>query len=301
LRRLLALHAAATSLLLLGAGCHRRPSGPSPHYDRGAAIYQELYVRELDDAFLDPKMDEAVAELKQVPADSISAHLASDLLGQIEKGRKEAAAARDTRAKEFAAAQQPVTLDPSKVLAADARQAALEVDAGAPLAPVVDPYGPGAPIADINRDTGGCLVAGTPFREEGSGKEGQSYKLAEDPVCRSKLPGFVNQTVLALDGRIYRRVSSSEVKTEKAPPADAGAPGANKPDATSLNSNVTGQQNATPGPTAPSVPFAPRASPAVGVSNVTNVAAEQNATPPPSPPSTVPAAQVEDATPPPAQ
>ncbi len=210
------------------------------------------------DAFLDPKMDEAVAELKQVPADSISAHLASDLLGQIEKGRKEAAAARDLRAKEFAAAQQPVALDPSKVLASDARQAALEVDAGAPLAPVVDPYGPGAPIADINRDTGGCLVAGTPFREEGSGKEGQSYKLAEDPVCRSKLPGFVNQTVLALDGRIYRRVSSSEVKTEKVAPVDAGAgTGMNKPDATSLNSNVTGQHRTRPPYRGPLGPLRP--------------------------------------------
>jgi hypothetical protein len=192
-----------------------------------------------------------------------------------------------------------------------------DADAG-----VVDPYGPGASLAEINKDTGGCLVAGTSFREEGSGKTGATYQLAEDPVCRSRLPGFVHQTVLALGGRIYRRISTSEVKTEKvqpgapqflpdggispATPASAALPsnagGATAPsrsDATSTTSNVAAEQNATP-PPAPT-PGAQRGPSSSNDSSTPNVAAEQNATPPPAPAPTVQPAQVQDATPPPAQ
>ena len=83
--------------LLLGASqpACKRKTGPSEHYDRGSAIHQRLYVTLLDDAYLDPRMGEAIKELKQVEATSISHPLALELLGQIDKGSKGAKAAAD--------------------------------------------------------------------------------------------------------------------------------------------------------------------------------------------------------------
>jgi len=299
---------AAGALAILLSGCHKRPGAPSAHYDKGAAIYHELYVRELDDAWLDPKMEGAVAELILVEPDSVSAPAAKELLAQIEKGRQDAKAARDARAKALAASQRAPAIDPGSILAASEPPPS---DAGE-RAGANDPYGPGASIADINAQSGGCLVAGSAFREEGSGKTGATYKLAEDPACRTQLPGFVGQVVLALEGRIYRRVGATEVKTEKTLPGgplagvDGGAPTANPavpPSSLLTQAPALRTPDAQP-PAGP--PTAPIAGPSA------NVAREQNATPSPSvvqeqnatptaPPPPSPAAPVDDATPPPAQ
>ena len=213
---------ALLSALLVAAGLPacKRKTGPSEHYDRGAAIHQRLYVTLLDDAYLDPRMEEAVKELKQVESSSISLPLAVELLGQIEKGRAEAKAAADARAKSQAEMQRglaPSSLDPSKFVSAPPPPKLAAPDAGtAPL----DPYGPGALIADINKETGGCLVSGGPFKEEGGKVSGLVYKLADTLSCKDKLAGFVGQLVLAIDGRIYRRVPATEARVTGG--ADAG-------------------------------------------------------------------------------
>jgi hypothetical protein len=212
--------------LALLPGCKSK-TGPSPHYDRGAALHQQLWVRLLDDAYLDPRMDEAVRELKLVESASVSYPNAVELLGQIDKGRKEAAAARDARAKALAEMEKglqapAITGVPTPGAPPPPPPPPPPPDAG-PVAP--DPFGPGALIAEINKSTGGCLVAGVAFREEGEGgKSGTSYKLAPGETCKDKLPGFVGQVVLAVDGRIYRRLPAAETRIEepKKGAADAG-------------------------------------------------------------------------------
>ncbi len=276
--------------LLMGSACHKRPKGPSEHFDRGAAIHSELYLARMDEAYLDPHMDDAVAELSKVEADSVSAQPAHELLARIEKGRIEAKLARDAHARELAAVQRTIAINTSQILAAAvpaAPAAAAGEDAGAADS---DPYGPGASIAEINKASGGCLVANAPFREEGGGKTGTTYKLAEDPTCRSKLPGFVNQVVLALDGRIYRRIPASDVKFEKVAETAPGAAA----DA-GVASGVAAQTNAARASAPLTTPSTAAATP-----TVPNVAKEQDATPQAPPPPTV-AAPVNDATPPPAQ
>lgn len=213
-------------ILLLAAscavgGCRRRSTQPSPEYERAAGLYQQLYATKLDDAYGDPRMDAVVADLKKVDARSADADAAQALLGTIERGRAELARQKQDSDKLAAqlSAPQPVAIDPSAVLAAARKDAGDEVD----------PTGTGAAIADLNQQYGGCLVADQRFHEEGTGKAGRIYKLAPYTACREKLPGFVGQAVMVVDGFIYRRIPLSETE-----PPDAGAQAA--------------QDGGTPGP-----------------------------------------------------
>src|SRR2546430_3691092 len=85
----------------------------------------------------------------------------------IQKGRVELAKERADREKMAAAAAQSlatvqVNLDPSKMLAAS------EPDAGQPL----DPFGPGASVADLNKQNGGGAPDKKALQEEGTGGGG---------------------------------------------------------------------------------------------------------------------------------
>jgi hypothetical protein len=214
----------------------KRHTGPSAHYDRGEAIYQKLYAEKLDDAFLDAKMDEAVAELKQVEQSSSSWPVTQELLAQIDKGRKEAKAAADARQKELAATgRTPPPPPPVWNLPPRQPDEPEAVDAGTDAGPAAaDPYGPGASVAEINKASGGCLVPDRPFLE---GKlTGSSYKLAGTDACKDKLPGFAGQIVLAVDGRVYKRLPATDLKAVPAPsgtqlPGSPVQPGPGQPQA----------------------------------------------------------------------
>jgi hypothetical protein len=217
----------AAFLLVLSA-C-RKQAGPDENYEKALKLYQQLYGTELDEAYADPKMDTVVTLLKLVNPRSIDAPQAERMLGAITHGKEELVKSREKRAKMSAEAEaqarQPVNIDPAKLLAA--------YNANAPDAGVAgpgptgqDPYGPGAVVADINASTGGCLVDGEPFEEEGSGQRGIVYRLSGSQVCHDKLPAFMGQAVLVTGGRIYRRIPDIPppppvVRTQ---PADAGTP-----------------------------------------------------------------------------
>jgi hypothetical protein len=219
--------------LCLVAGCRRRSTGPSQDYESAATLYQQLYVTLLDDAYGDARMDEVVAGLKRVDPRSVDAQAAGDLLGTIERGRAELAKQRAERAKrtEGVTAPKPVQIDPSAVLAMSRVDARVEAD----------PTGTGASIAELNKQYGGCLVSDQSFREQGTGKSGTVYKLAPYSACRDKLPGFVGQAVMVIDGVIYRRIPLSEAQL--APTPDAGP--------TAAPDRGTGPRSAAPEPPTP--------------------------------------------------
>ena len=203
------------------AGC-QRTTGPDENYQRAAAIYQQLYATQLDDAYGDPRMDEVAALLRKVDGRSVDAQAAKNMLGAIERGREALAKERAEREKVSAAATAPaarVSIDPEQVLAANAE------DAGSPEQ---DPFGPGASIADLNTQTGGCLVDNEPFNEQVTGKTGTVYRLAPSEGCRSKLPGMAGQAILVSEGKIYRRIADPRPPESARPAAapDAGAPAA---------------------------------------------------------------------------
>ena len=190
---------AAICLLSIAlAGCRSR--SPDPNFQQANALYQQLYVTQLDDAYGDPKMDEVVALLHKVSSRSMDAERAQALLRIIQNGREELAKQQAEREKMAAATAQSlasgqVNIDPSKVLAA------AEPDAG----PAVDPFGPGAAVADLNARSGGCLVDSEPFTEQGTGVTGTVYRVAPSETCKGKLPGLTGQIVLVVNGKIYRR------------------------------------------------------------------------------------------------
>jgi hypothetical protein len=198
----------AACALALAAAC-RRPGPPDPHFEQALHLYQQLYASELDEAYSHPKMEEVIVLLQKVDKRSVDASAAQGLLGTIQRGREEAVRIRVEREKLREAAAQviatPSNIDPVRVLE--------RTDAGIPH----DPYGPDAPVHEINASTGGCLVPGEPFREAVTNRSGVLYRLAPNPVCRDKLPGFVGQVVMVAEGKIYRRILESQVPHPAAP------------------------------------------------------------------------------------
>ncbi len=187
--------------ILMAAGCRKRPSGPDANFQQASRLYQQLYASELDDAYGDARIEAVVAQLKQVDPNSVDAEAATSLLGTIQRGKEALAQDRARREKLSAAAQAtaaaPITnIDTQKIIAASTP------DAGPPS----DPYGAGASVAEINKETGGCLVDNEPFNEQGTSTSGTVYRVASSSACASKLPGYVGQAVLVVSGRIYRRI-----------------------------------------------------------------------------------------------
>jgi hypothetical protein len=200
------------------SACREHKTGPDANYEQGARIYQQLYATQLDDAYGDPRMNDAAAFLRKVNPRSVDAEAAQRMLASIDTGRAALEKQRADREKMAAAVsasvRPPSNLDPERVLAE-----------AAPDAGVVDPFGPGAAIADLNASSGGCLTEGEPFREQGTGATGTVFRLGKSEQCATKLPGLVGQVVLVTDGHIYRRMADpTQAKgPTEAPRADAGA------------------------------------------------------------------------------
>jgi hypothetical protein len=106
-------------------------------------------------------------------------------------------------------------IDPQQILAANA-------DAGQ----AQDPFGPGAPVAELNSQSGGCLQDSEPFTEQGTGVTGTVYRMSPTEPCKGKLPGLVGQIVLVVNGKIYRRMADPR---PPAPPSSPPAAAAAKP------------------------------------------------------------------------
>jgi hypothetical protein len=221
------LRAILTISFLVLAGCRARQTGPDANYEKGSRIYQQLYAQELDDAYGDPKMNEASDLLKKVDPRSIDAESAQRMLASIDSGRallqKQQAARNkmaDAAAKSLTAQQQ---IDPVKIIAASTPKelAQEKPDAG----PEIDPYGPGVSISDLNATSGGCLSAGEPFRERETNMTGTVYRVGKSPQCGDRLPGLSGQVVLVgKDGRVYRRLADPTSGIAASPDAGAAAP-----------------------------------------------------------------------------
>lgn len=194
----------------------RRQRGPDENFHAARELYQQLYATQFDEAYGDPRMDEVVALLNKVHPRSVDAPQAQTMLDAIAHGREQLAQERAAREKLEAEAAKavipPPEIDKDKILAASQPQ-----DAG----PAKDPYGSGADVAALNAQNGGCLTENEPFTEQGSPMRGSIYRLAQSDECRKRLPGFVGQAVLVVDGKIYRRIADP-VPAQAAARPDAG-------------------------------------------------------------------------------
>jgi hypothetical protein len=207
----------AVVLLLVLAGCARKE--PSPEYTRASERFNKLYAKELDDAYVDPAMHEVEALLEKVPADSLDAQAAAQLLTRIRENRARIEQVSMDREKALAAARGAPTFSGQSVSPPPAppasRPPAAAPDAGPPSAPTA-----GMAMRDFNRLFGDCFEAAGPVEVNGRGPR-DSYVMMDSDRCRRSMPGLANSVVLADSESVMGFVPKSALRRTL---PDGGAP-----------------------------------------------------------------------------
>jgi hypothetical protein len=212
---------------LVVSGCSRHRD-PSPEFSRASESFNKLYGQKLDDAYLDPRMREVEALLQRVPADSLDAQAASELLTRIRDGRVRMQKALDDAQAAGAAARKPSTVSnaPREQPAENIPKVAVSVprpDAGP--AEAVQPTA-GMSMAEFNRRFADCFQIAGPVDVQGAGTR-DSYDLVDSSRCRTAHPSFVDAIVVA-DGQAVLGVVPKSALLRPAPraPEDGGTTGA---------------------------------------------------------------------------
>jgi len=216
----------AVVLLLALTGCARKE--PSPEYTRASGLFNKLYAKELDDAYVDPAIHEVEALLEKVPPDSLDAQAAAQLLKRIRENRSRIEQTATDRETALAAARTPPTISgrsvnpPALPQQPQVRPPAAAQDAGPPLAPTA-----GMAMRDFNRLFGDCFEAAGPVEVNGRGPR-DSYAMVDSDRCRRSMPAMANSVVLADSQTVMGIVPKSALQrtlvdggTPPAPP-DAG-------------------------------------------------------------------------------
>ena len=215
----------AIVLLLVLTGCARKE--PSPEYTRASERFNKLYAKELDDAYVDPAIREVEALLEKVPADSLDAQAAAQLLTRIRENRTRIEQASKDREKALAAARTAPTFSGPSV------SAPLSPPSSRPSAPPAPDAGPlsaptaGMAMRDFNRLFGDCFEQAGPVEVNGRGPR-DSYTMVDSDRCRRAMPGLVNSLVLADSETVMGLVPKSALRRTL---PDGGAPPPAPPDA----------------------------------------------------------------------
>ena len=215
----------AIVLLLVLTGCARKE--PSPEYTRASERFNKLYAKELDDAYVDPAIREVEALLEKVPADSLDAQAAAQLLARIRENRTRIEQASKDREKALAAARTAPTFSGPSV------SAPLSPPSSRPSAPPAPDAGPlsaptaGMAMRDFNRLFGDCFEQAGPVEVNGRGPR-DSYTMVDSDRCRRAMPGLVNSLVLADSETVMGLVPKSALRRTL---PDGGAPPPAPPDA----------------------------------------------------------------------
>jgi hypothetical protein len=219
----------ALVLLLALAGCARKE--PSPEFTRASERFNKLYAKELDDAYLDPGMNEVEALLAKVSPDSLDAAAAADLLKRIRENRARMEQASKERETALAEARTPPSYSGRSVSPPPAPPTPTSgqrppppppVDGGPATAPSA-----GMSTRDFNRMFGDCFEPAGPVEVNGRGTR-DSFTMVDTSRCRSLLPGMANSVVLAdsqtVLGVVPKTALTRVVVDGGAPPAppDAG-------------------------------------------------------------------------------
>jgi hypothetical protein len=218
---------AVLAVVALGcSGCSRHRD-PSPEFSRASESFNKLYAQRLDDAFLDPKMHEVEALLQRVPANSLDAQAAADLLSRIREGQARMQKALDEAQAAGTAARTPSTVSNAprdQPIETAPRPAALPPpDAGPPEA--LQPTA-GMPLAEFNRRFADCFQIAGPVDVQGAGAR-DSYELVDVSRCRIAHPRFTDAIVVADGQAILGVVPKAALVRQPAPPPplDGGAAG----------------------------------------------------------------------------
>jgi len=207
----------AVVLLLVLPACGRKE--PSPEYTRASERFNKLYARELDDAYVDPAMHEVESLLEKVPADSLDAQAAAQLLARIRENRARLEQASRLREKALAEARTPPSFSGQSVSPPPAPPGPPRPppppapDAGPPSAPSA-----GMSTRDFSRLFGDCFEPAGPVEVNGRGTR-DSYAMVDSYRCRNAMPALVNSVVLADSQTVLGVVPKSALQRT---PVDGG-------------------------------------------------------------------------------
>ena len=213
----------AVVLLLALTGCARKE--PSPEFTRASERFNKLYAKELDDAYVDPAIHEVEALLEKVPADSLDAQAAAQLLTRIRDNRSRIEQAAKDRDKALADARTAPTFSGPSVSPPPAppqTRPPPAPDAGPLSAPTA-----GMPMREFNRLFGDCFEQAGPVEVNGRGPR-DSYTMVDSDRCRRAMPGLANSIVLADSETVMGLVPKSALRRTL---PDGGAPPPAPPDA----------------------------------------------------------------------
>jgi hypothetical protein len=199
-------------LLVLAPAACRRDSGPSAEYEEAARRFRSLYAQKLDAAYLDPQIGEIEAQLQRVPADSLDANGARELLQRIQQGRERMQSQSSARDKAISAAREvpPGTSMPTLTPPEPPRKPEAP-DAGPPDAGLTGPQA-GTAASELVAGFRGCFRRGAPIEMQGRGIR-ETWELADRTSCRLEYPGHVDVVLLIEQGRVLTLLPRSAIRT----------------------------------------------------------------------------------------
>jgi hypothetical protein len=199
----------STLLIALAPACKKEPGPPSPDYEQAQQRFSKIYAQKLDDAYLDPAMDEILAQLAQVPAESMDAPSAKELEQRIKGGRAKMEKARKEQEDAIASAQEGDEVPPSPPTEPEPPPPPPEPKDAGPtgdVGPVV-----GSPASALSSGYLGCFQSIKPINLVGKGMR-DAWEMADRARCQQAYPTFVGQVLLIEDGKVLAMLPKSAVR-----------------------------------------------------------------------------------------
>lgn len=175
-----------------------KEGGPSAEYAEARAEFNQLYAKELEDAYVNPAMKPIEEKLARVPQDSEDSIRAQELLRRIRSGRERVEARLEERRAELERVARPqpdVQFSPTPP-ELDGGPEVKEPDAGPSDQPAA-----GMPLSELRARFGMCFEPGEPLDVVGRGRR-ETFVLRNMEVCRQRHPGFDQRLVIAEGDRI---------------------------------------------------------------------------------------------------
>jgi len=217
----------AVLLTLAPTACRREPPAPSVEYEEAARRFRALYAQKLDEAFLDPQVGEIEAQLQRVPADSLDASGARELLQRIKEGRQRMEVAARERDEAVASAQEPspgfIDTAPTTEVEAPPPAPAEPPDAGAEDAGEGGGPQAGTPASELVAGFRGCFERAMSIDVQGRGMR-EAWQLADRVACRQEYPSHQDTLLLIEEGKVLTLFPKSAVQTVPVIPDGGPAP-----------------------------------------------------------------------------
>jgi hypothetical protein len=197
----------STVLIALAPGCKKEPGPPSPEYEQAQQRFSKIYAQKLDDAYLDPAMDDILGLLAQVPAESMDAPSAKELEQRIKGGRAKKEKEQKEQEEAIAKAQEGDVVPPSPTTETEPEPSPPPKDAG--------PTGDQGPVAgslasELSSGYLGCFQSIKPINVEGRGMR-DAWEMADRARCQQVYPNFKNQVLLIEDAKVLAVLPKSAV------------------------------------------------------------------------------------------